>query len=287
MDTTFAITAPHAEAAALIHDKPVVTQEVFAGLLPELRGRAFTISGVEGATVMQRTRDAIAGVATGGTWDEAKKQIISELDPWLGDGAEFRAELLLRTHAFQAFQAANWRVAQEDADTTHLQYLTMEDERVRDTHAALDGVVLPKDDPFWEKHYPPWEWNCRCMCRPMNPDMVDETKAADENRNPEDKLVIEGPELDQLRNGTLMSEGQRYDVTPPSDGPDGGSAFQWHPDNLRLPVKDLQARYDAPVWDEFQGWAEKNDLAKNVSVWDWLNQRQRDFSKPKIGNRKS
>ena len=69
MDTTFAITAPHAEAAALIHDKPVVTQEVFAGLLPELRGRAFTISGVEGATVLQRNRDAIAGVATGGTWD--------------------------------------------------------------------------------------------------------------------------------------------------------------------------------------------------------------------------
>ena len=28
--------------------------------------------------------------------------------------------------------------------------------------AALHGVTLPIDDPFWEQFYPPNGWNCRC-----------------------------------------------------------------------------------------------------------------------------
>lgn len=32
----------------------------------------------------------------------------------------------------------------------------------RDEHAALDGLVLPKDDPFWSTHTPPWDYNCNC-----------------------------------------------------------------------------------------------------------------------------
>jgi len=41
-------------------------------------------------------------------------------------------------------------------------YIARGDARVRPTHAALDGMVLPKTDPFWATHTPPWEYNCRC-----------------------------------------------------------------------------------------------------------------------------
>ena len=271
MTPDFQIQAPHEEAAAMIAGKPVVTREVFDGLLPELRGRAFTITGIEGANVLQRVRDSIAGVATGATWDDARSEIVASLDPYLGEeGAANRAELLLRTHAFQAFNAASWRVAQEDLDTTHLQYLTMEDDHVRDSYAALNGVVLPKDDPFWAKHYPPWDWGCRCMAVPMNPDDVEGERVADQQRNPEDRNVIEGPALSHLNQGTLMRDGQRFDVTPPSDGPGGDTAWRWHPDDLRLPVDQLQQRYDPPVWHEFQAWAKKTAIAKGHNVWSWL-----------------
>ena len=30
-------------------------------------------------------------------------------------------------------------------------------------HARFDGLVLPKKDPFWRTHYPPWEFRCGCM----------------------------------------------------------------------------------------------------------------------------
>lgn len=267
--------APHTEAAALIKNKPPLTRAVFDQLLPELRARAFTIAGVESANVQQRVRDSIATVAEGSTWDDAKDNIIAELDPFLGEGADKRAELLLRTHGFQAFQSAEWRGAQADEDTTHLQYLTMEDERVRESHAALEGIVLPKNDPFWQQHYPPWEWNCRCRTRTINPDQLDEIKEQDEKRAPDSKLVIEGPALKKLRDGHLFREGQTYDVSP-SDSP---GAFAWDPNDLRIPLADMKPRYDAPVWDAFETMAKKTDIGGNVSLWDYLRGKE-DIAPP-------
>lgn len=56
----------------------------------------------------------------------------------------------------------------------YLRYITAGDERVRHSHALLDGVTLPVDDPFWDAHYPPNGWNCRCTVQqvagqPRNP----------------------------------------------------------------------------------------------------------------------
>lgn len=270
MRVDFNLSAPHTEAAGLLRGKPAVTRSVFDGLLPELKGRAFTITGVEGANVLQRTRDAIAGLAEGETWDNVKKQIVEDLDLYLGDGAEQRAELLMRTHGFQAFQAANWRVAQEDDDTTHLQYQTMEDENVRDSHAALNGIVLPKDDPFWQNHFPPWDWGCRCMAIPMNPDLVAAERMADEERAPENRNVVDGAVADQLRNGTLMRDGQRFDVTTPADS-GRENPYAWNPGDLKLPVDELRQRYDADVWAAFVEHARQSKLPGGETLWGWLN----------------
>jgi len=263
------VIAPHQEAIDLLKRKPVVTRQVFDELLPELRGRAFTITGIEDADVLQRVRDAIAEVPRGTTWDDAKKDITAELDPWMGENSERHAELLLRTHAFQAFQASNWRVAQEDEDTTHLQYLATEDDHVRDSHLALNGVPLAKRDEFWDKDYPPWEWGCRCRVRPMNPDLVDMEREADADRNPEDRNVIEGPALTKLREGTLNRGGQTFDVSAPSES--NPNAFQWHPDNLRIAPAQLKDRYDPEVWTEFRDRAQNTEITQGVSMWEWLN----------------
>ncbi len=32
----------------------------------------------------------------------------------------------------------------------------------REDHAKFAGLVLPKDDPFWRSHTPPWDYNCQC-----------------------------------------------------------------------------------------------------------------------------
>lgn len=272
--------APNQEALELLQGKAVVSREAFDRLLPELRARAFTVTGLSGFDAMQRIQDTIASLAGGAeagrTWDEAKALITGELDA-LGEGAERRAELLLRTHGFQAFQAANWETAQLDEDTTHLQYLATEDDKVRDTHLALNGLILPKDDPFWDKHMPPWEWGCRCRVRPINPDLLEEAKTEDAGKPPEEQRVMEGPAARQLRAGTLIRDGRRYDVRAPSDKAPRGEArdvFQWHPENLRMPLRDILARYDPEVRDAFESWARSTAIPEQeVTVWSWADGR--------------
>lgn len=67
-------------------------------------------------------------------------------------------------HAVHTSQMADkWHEWSKDGDEYNLQYRTAGDERVRDEHAALDGVTLPPSDKFWNKYLPPNGWNCRCQ----------------------------------------------------------------------------------------------------------------------------
>lgn len=62
-----------------------------------------------------------------------------------------------------AQMAVKWQDYQANADILpFIQYVTQGDDRVRAAHAAIDGVTLPMDDPFWDEYYPPNGWNCRC-----------------------------------------------------------------------------------------------------------------------------
>lgn len=62
-----------------------------------------------------------------------------------------------------AEMAAKWEGFMQDGDRYNLQYRTQRDGKVRPEHAALDGVTLPKSDPFWAEFYPPNGWDCRCI----------------------------------------------------------------------------------------------------------------------------
>ena len=46
------------------------------------------------------------------------------------------------------------------------EYKTAGDDKVRPEHAELDGLVLPANDPRWDKIFPPNGWKCRCYVVP-------------------------------------------------------------------------------------------------------------------------
>lgn len=155
-------TAPNREAAAAIRSRARTNARVLRELKPEARAHAFAVAGIEDMERLRRVQEAVAKVPEGGDWAEARGQIASALgDP---GKAKDRAENVLRTNCFQAYSAARYRSQMADRDVfPYLKYVTMGDGRVRDSHARLDGTVLPKGDPFWETHYPPWDWGCRCV----------------------------------------------------------------------------------------------------------------------------
>lgn len=62
-----------------------------------------------------------------------------------------------------AQMAQKWESFQETADIfPNLKFRTVGDDRVRNEHKALDGVIRPINDNFWKKYYPPLDWRCRC-----------------------------------------------------------------------------------------------------------------------------
>lgn len=57
--------------------------------------------------------------------------------------------------------ASKW-AQYETSPNAMLRYDTVGDARVRDAHKALNGTTLPVSHPFWNTHYPPNGWKCRC-----------------------------------------------------------------------------------------------------------------------------
>lgn len=77
-------------------------------------------------------------------------------------------QTIVNTHTQLTFGIGQ-RIAYEDDDGIELlKYMTMEDAKVRPAHQKLHGLVAAKDNPIWNKIWPPNGWNCRCWVVPVS-----------------------------------------------------------------------------------------------------------------------
>lgn len=264
---------PNDEAARWLREKPLVSREVFDSLLPELKARAFLITGIEDANVVSEVRSLLAELPEGAEWESTKQTIMDKLSTWFtAEAAAARAEMLLRTHGFQAYQTAQHRAMERQADVfPYWQYLSMDDEKVRPAHAALNEKVAPANDPFWNDHSPPWQWGCRCRKVALLPEDVDDIRAEDSGKLPEAQRVLEGTSLTRARNGRLAgANGVELDIrNDKMRGKENG--YHFDPSSLALDPASLKPRYDDTTWAEFETNAKRLNIEDGRSVWDWLN----------------
>lgn len=86
----------------------------------------------------------------------------------------------------QAQNASNWSGYEKDQDIyPNLRYETIGDDRVRDEHAVLNGVIKPVNDPFWNSFAPQNGWGCRCELIQENEDakLTEDEEAFARGRN--------------------------------------------------------------------------------------------------------
>lgn len=72
-------------------------------------------------------------------------------------------ETVYRTEFQSTYQAARWQANEAPEIQSILwgyEYVTVGDDRVRPSHAALEGMRLEKNDPRWERLWPPNGFNC-------------------------------------------------------------------------------------------------------------------------------
>ena len=76
----------------------------------------------------------------------------------------------LKTEYDQAVSSARAARKWQDIERTksvypHLEYRAVLDDRTRQRHCQWHGMILPIDHGFWNTHYPPNDYGCRCTVR--------------------------------------------------------------------------------------------------------------------------
>jgi hypothetical protein len=72
-----------------------------------------------------------------------------------------------------AYQAGRWeRMERNAAAFPYVRYISAGDGRVRPQHQSWHGTIRPIGDPWWDTHYPPCGWSCRCTAVPVNDRMM-------------------------------------------------------------------------------------------------------------------
>lgn len=96
------------------------------------------------------------------------------VDPETGErrivqlGSPHRLRTIFDTNLRTSYARGRWqRIQDVKADLPYLRYVAVLDARTRPDHLAWHGTVLPVDHPFWETHYPPNGWFCRCIVQQL------------------------------------------------------------------------------------------------------------------------
>ncbi|PCI85768.1 MAG: hypothetical protein COB24_11925 [Hyphomicrobiales bacterium] len=96
----------------------------------------------------------------------------TQTDPLTGEiktvqlGSNRRLKTIYRANIRSARAAGQWERAQRTKKTRpYFIYLLGASEHHREHHVAIAGVVLPVDHAFWDTHFPPNGWNCKCRVR--------------------------------------------------------------------------------------------------------------------------
>lgn len=78
----------------------------------------------------------------------------------------WRTAVIFNNNMRSAHMAGRWEQLLANSDRRpYLQYRTAGDSRVRPQHRAWNGLIYPIGDSFWQTHYPPNGWGCRCTIR--------------------------------------------------------------------------------------------------------------------------
>ena len=191
IDIGFAAKLPPREAIAFFEQKGYATSWDWWEVWESAHARAFTVAKAVQTDVLQSIRGALDKALAEG---QTHKQFASELEPrlqklgWWGqrivvdpDGGAERVQLG-SPHRLQTIFDSNMRstfgAARQRQQMVNIKsrpfwlYDARNDSRVRPSHAAMDGMVFPANDPIWGSHYPPNGWNCRCRVRALTAEQV-------------------------------------------------------------------------------------------------------------------
>ncbi|MDH7971772.1 phage minor head protein [Sphingomonas sp. AR_OL41] len=174
-------TAPE-EAIRFFRSKGYAIGFSWQDIFRDEHARVFTVAKAMSRDLLEEIREAVdTAIADGTTLDTFKMTLRPKLeargwwgkkrviDPATGQtelaqlGSPQRLATIFDTNVRTAYAAGKWeRIQRTKAAFPFIEYSSMMDGKERPQHHAWNGTILPADDPWWDTHYPPCAWRCRC-----------------------------------------------------------------------------------------------------------------------------
>lgn len=179
---------PPLEAIRFFRDKGFTFGFSWQDVWQEEHAAAFTVAKAMSRDVLETIRAAVdAAIADGTTIERFRDDLTPKLQAlgWWGRkkmidpltaqaktvqlGSPRRLGTIFRVNMRAAYQAGRWeRIDAQKKTFPYLRYVSVMDGRERPQHHAWHDTVLPVDDPWWDTHYGPCDWECRCTAAAYN-----------------------------------------------------------------------------------------------------------------------
>jgi SPP1 gp7 family putative phage head morphogenesis protein len=134
-----------------------ILDDILEALMPGL---------TEGITLRDFARSLTPLLQAKGWW--GRQEIDGEV---VQLGSPRRLRTIFNTNIQVAYSVGHYRQMTDPdvlAARPFWRYVAVNDSRTRPAHRSWHNTVLPSDHPWWEQHYPPNGWNCRCMVVSMS-----------------------------------------------------------------------------------------------------------------------
>lgn len=210
----FDFNLPPKESVKYLEQKGYEITFNYDELLHEAHHKAFTVAKITTLDLLKDVHSSLVKAQAEGipfeTWKKNIKDTlisygwygkIEVIDPKTGEIKNInvnshRLRTVFNTNMRTSYQVGRYKKMMSLEKEVYWRYVAILDSRVRPSHASLHGMVRHRDDPFWEKNYPPNGWGCRCKVQAYSEKQI--KKQGWNIKSPEDKLpsVYKGPDKD-------------------------------------------------------------------------------------------
>ena len=182
---------PFKEAIQFFRGKINLPTETWTDIWQSAHDKAFVVAGANTADLVNDFRAAVDKAIAKGTTLETFRQdfdAIIKKHGWSYNGGRgWRTRVIYETNLRTAHMAGRYQQIQQVAKTRpYLQYKHADYvSNPRPEHQSWDGLILKHDDPFWQTHFPPNGWGCKCRVNTLSDkDMIKLGKTAPDKAPP-------------------------------------------------------------------------------------------------------
>ncbi|TNC80679.1 MAG: phage head morphogenesis protein [Oleiphilus sp.] len=267
---------PAKEAIDNIRSKLAVPTQTWDDFLELPRSKAFTVAGATKVDLLNDLQEDLAQALEAGESISAFRKRFDrtvQKHGWTYRGKRgWRTRVIYDNNLRSARMAGRWEQIQRvKSRRPYLIYYTVGDQRVRDQHRQWHATALPVDHDWWDTHYPPNDWGCRCYVVSANEKTLKKRGIS---------LAEEAPAL-QESSRVNSTTGEDYGLVPKGIGVgwNNNVGKQWLSSDIAFGEKLMRLPQSVRRAALAHDGVHHQHLSKSFSLWAAKSLRQKSQNK--------